>query len=146
MPFFGSLIRAILEGDETWYLREDVLKALGLNEVRRWNQHLFAHTQRTTAVWIDSEEGTTEFPVISESGFYKLLCLGSVHNAGIAFNMEGGNLIYNMPGPGEDFDTDQREFFRELLRGLHSNWLKYDAPTEGLDEWDMARSSCCATT
>lgn len=137
MPFFGSRIRAILEGEETWYLREDVLNALGLKEAPRWNQHLFARTQRTTAVWTDSEERTSRYCVISESGFYKLLCLGRLNDVGLTFNHEGGNLIYNMPGPGEGFDTEQREFFRNLLRSLHSNWLRYDAPADDLDEWDL---------
>lgn len=137
MPFFGSRIRAILEGEEIWYLREDVLKALDLKEAPRWNQHLFVRTQRTTAVWTDSEERTSRYRVISESGFYKLLCLGRLNEIGLTFNLEGGNLIYNMPGPGEGFDAEQREFFRDLLRSLHSNWLCYDAPVNGLDEWDL---------
>lgn len=135
--FWLTEFEPILEGEETWYLREDVLKALDLKEAPRWNQHLFVRTQRTTAVWTDSEERTSRYRVISESGFYKLLCLGRLNEIRLTFNFEGGNLIYNMPGPGEGFDAEQREFFRDLLRSLHSNWLCYDAPVNGLDEWDL---------
>ena len=41
VPFFGHQLRAVLEGEETWYVREDVLRVLSLNEAPYWNRRLF---------------------------------------------------------------------------------------------------------
>lgn len=137
VPFFGSQLRAVLEGEETWYLREDVLRALSLNEAPYWNRRLFP-SQRRTALVPDGDGGATKHQFVSEAGFYKLLCLGK-NDFGLTFNMEGGSLIFDMPGPGEEFDAGQREFFRNILRKLHASWRQYEVAYLNIDEWEMQR-------
>jgi hypothetical protein len=137
VPFFGHHLRAVLEGEETWYLREDVLRVLSMNEDPYWDCRLFLN-QRRTAMVPDGDGGATKHQLISESGFYKMLCL-SKNDYGLTFNMEGGSLIYDMPGPGEGFDADQREFFRKILRELHASWRQYEADDSNIDEWEMPR-------
>lgn len=136
VPFFGARIRAILQSDETWYIRGDVFKTLSLNESPYYNRQLFPGTQRSKLIWKDAEGTTTYFDAISEAGFYKLLCLAQKDDVGQTFNFEGGTLIYDMPSRGEVFDVDQREYFRSLLRSLHTNWLRHEAVDRNLDEWD----------
>ena len=137
VPFFGHHLRAVLEGEETWYLREDVLRVLPLNEAPCWNRRLHKN-QRRTALVPDGDGGATKHQLVSEAGFYKLLCL-SKNDFGLTFNMEGGSLIYDMPEPGEDFDAGQREFFRKILREVHASWRQYEVVGPNIDEWEMPR-------
>ena len=137
VPFFGHHLRAVIEGDETWYLREDIFRVLALKNTPYWNQKLFT-TQRRTALVPDGDGGATKHQLVSESGFYKLLCL-SENDFGLTFNMEGGSLIYDMPGPGEEFDAGQREYFRKILRELHASWRQHEVADSNIDEWELPR-------
>lgn len=56
-------------------------------------------------------------------------------------HMEGGSLIFDMPGPNEDFDADQREVFRKILRELHAGWRQYEVAVSNIDEWGVPRSA-----
>lgn len=138
VPFFGHHLRSVLEGEETWYVREDVLRVLSLNEAPYWNQSLHSN-QRRTALVPDGDGGVTQLQVVSESGFYKLLCL-SQNDFGLTFNMEGGSLIFDMPRPDEDFDADQREFFRKILREIHAGWRQFEVADSDIDEWGVPSS------
>jgi len=138
VPFFGRYLRAVLEGEETWYLREDVLRLLPLNEAPGWNQSLFPN-QRRTALVPDGDGGATNHQLINEAGFYKMLCL-SKNDFGLTFNLEGGSLIFDMPGPDEDFDADQREFFRKILRELDAGWRQFEVADSDIDEWGVPSS------
>jgi|GEM_PF-3119825 len=137
VPFFGHQLRAVLEGDETWYLREDVLRALSMNEAPYWNRRLFPN-QRRKALLPDGDGGATQHQIVSEAGFYKFLCL-SQNNFGQIFNVEGGSLIFDVPGPDEGFDAQQREFFRKILRELHASWRQDEVADSNIDEWEMPR-------
>lgn len=143
VPFFGHHLRAVLEGEETWYLREDVLRLLSLNEAPYWNQRLFPN-QRRTALVPDGDGGASKHQLINEAGFYKMLCL-SENDFGLTFNMEGGSLIFDMPGPDEDFDADQREFFRKILRELHAGWRQFEVADSNVDEWGVPRRGSAKT-
>jgi hypothetical protein len=135
VPFFGRQLRAVVEGEETWYLREDVLRVLSLNEAPYWNRKLHPN-QRRTALVPDGDGGATQHQVVSEAGFYKLLCL-SRNNIGQIFNAAGGSHIFDVPGPDEDFDAGQREFFRKILRELHAIWRQDVMRCRNIDEWEM---------
>ena len=137
IPFFGHQLRAVLEGEETWYIREDVLRVLSLNEAPYWNRMLFPN-QRRKALVPDGDGGATQHQIVSEAGFYKLLCL-SKNDFGLNFKMKSKSLIFDMPGPDEDFDAEQREFFRNSLRELHVRWRQDDAAVSNIDEWELPR-------
>jgi hypothetical protein len=137
IPFFGHQLRAVLEGEETWYVREDVLRVLSLNEAPYWNRRLFPN-QRRTALVPDGDGGATQHQIVSEAGFYILLCLSKT-DFGLTFKIKGGSLIFDMPGPGEDFDAGQREFFRKILRELHASWRQELVADSNIDEWEMSR-------
>lgn len=137
VPFFGRQLRAVLEGEETWYVRGDALRVLSMNEAPYWNRRLFPN-QRRTALVPDGDGGATQHQVVSEAGFYKLLCLSKIDFC-LTFKMKGGSRIIDMLGPDQDFDAEQREFFRDILRELHVSWRQNEVANSNIDEWEMPR-------
>ena len=64
---------------------------------------------------------------------------------GPTFNVEGGSLIFDMPGPDEDFDADQREFFRKILRELHAGWRQFEVADSDVYEWGVPHRGSAKT-
>lgn len=130
-------MRAVLDGEEILYLREDVFRIFDLRECPRWNRILYPNQRRTLLV--PNGDGTaTEYKVVNEAGFYKILSLRE-SDVGDKFNLKGGDLIQEMSRTDQKIGNEQRKFYRKILRDMHANWRQNEVSEFNIDEWEMVR-------
>jgi hypothetical protein len=136
MPFFGSRIRAILEGEETWYLREDVMSQPDLEKASRSMNQRQRLVRRVIAKWAPFTSRVRKYTVLSESDFYRLLYATKRIDGGALFGLEEGPIPTRLAIPGCDFDTQELEFFRTELSNRQADWRQDKTGSPPMDEWN----------
>lgn len=135
VPFYGYRLRAVLDGEDILYLREDVFRIFDLREGPKWNRILYPNQRRTLLV-PDGDGCATEHKVVNEAGFYKILSLRQ-SDLCERFNVKGGSLILDMSRTDKKLDSRQSDLFRKILGQMHAYWRKENVPHFNLDEWEM---------
>ena len=88
-PLWGEHLRCIINGDQTWFIEGDVVKALGLNDPSLW-EHKLPNDSRYKLVMPDIKCGTTETMMLSELAVYVLISVADDHKWAQQFFTIGG--------------------------------------------------------
>lgn len=138
LPFFNTRLRAMIDGELTWYHHEDVMNQPDLEKASRSIHRRQRLVRRIIAKWTPFRFPTrvTKFTVISEADFFRLMYASKRITGGLPLDLEEDPITDKLAQPGGDFEAPELEFFRMELSNRQADWRQDKTGSPPMDEWN----------